>query len=465
MSLASSSGRHRSARRSSVDAGHGAVRLPVPEPGRWAAEAYVARHLGHLAERRRPASEAASSPLHRGGQLEAEAVLRRLRLDGYADRARAAYPQPKRAVSSLSPWIRHGLLSLQRVWDSVEGGAPADVRAFRSGLLRQEYARHLYARLGRRLADLGPIPSDTAERSRWDRRLGCVEVPLDELEEDGWLVAEGRWWLASAWTDLLGHDWRLGDDHLHRHALDGSRAAGRASWLTGMGALGEAAAEFSRWDVEEFAPGLCASCEMVRTCPVERPVPAREVPLQDRQPDEDDPSGAAATGTTPVGEVPTGFSSPAERSARRLLAAAPDLTATTGPLMADPVGPIAPEQVWLTAESLGDADPALAAHPDLPAVFVFDQPLLTRLRLSPLRLAFLTETLADLGRRRSLELWLGDPVEVLADRRLAATFTPVPGWRRRAAALEVTVRHPWPWLRLPTDSRIDSFRCWSEAVS
>jgi len=36
--------------------------------------------------------------------------------------------------------------------------------------------------------------------------------------------------------------------------------------------------------------------------------------------------------------------------------------------------------VWLTAESLGDADPALAAHADLPAVFVFDEPLLARLR-------------------------------------------------------------------------------------
>ena len=36
-----------------------------------------------------------------------------------------------------------------------------------------------------------------------------------------------------------------------------------------------------------------------------------------------------------------------------------------------------PEVVWLTAESLGSEDPALLAHPELPRVFVFDEPLLT----------------------------------------------------------------------------------------
>ena len=55
-----------------------------------------------------------------------------------------------------------------------------------------------------------------------------------------------------------------------------------------------------------------------------------------------------------------------------------------------------PPAVWLTAESLDDGDPALAAHPDLPVVFVFDEPLLRSLRLSGKRLVFLAECLADL---------------------------------------------------------------------
>jgi hypothetical protein len=61
----------------------------------------------------------------------------------------------------------------------------------------------------------------------------------------------------------------------------------------------------------------------------------------------------------------------------------------------------------LTVESL-DADPALDAHPDLPAVFVFDAPLLARLQLSGKRLVFLagarasepTDQIALVARRR-----------------------------------------------------------------
>ena len=115
-----------------------------------------------------------------------------------------------------------------------------------------------------------------------------------------------------------------------------------------------------------------------------------------------------------------------------------------------------PEAVWLTVESLGDADPALAAHPDRPAVFVFDEPLLARLRLSGLRLVFL----ADLAQRQTVEVHKGDPVTVLTGRPLAVTHTPVPGFAVRAAGLEVVARHPWPWLRRPACGSVASFTAW-----
>ena len=116
--------------------------------------------------------------------------------------------------------------------------------------------------------------------------------------------------------------------------------------------------------------------------------------------------------------------------------------------------------MWLTAESLGDADPALAAHPDLPAVFVWDAPMLARLRVSGERLVFLAETLGDLAARRELTVLRGDPVDLLRGRRLAVTFAPVPGFRRRAAAIRPAVVHPWPWLRRPHDGSVASFSAW-----
>jgi deoxyribodipyrimidine photo-lyase len=96
----------------------------------------------------------------------------------------------------------------------------------------------------------------------------------------------------------------------------------------------------------------------------------------------------------------------------------------------------------------------------VPAVFVFDEQLLARLRLSAKRLVFLAETLADLSGRRPVEVWRGDPVDVLSDRRVAATFTPVPGWRRRARAIGPVEVHPWQWLRRPDAGTLRSFSAW-----
>ena len=116
--------------------------------------------------------------------------------------------------------------------------------------------------------------------------------------------------------------------------------------------------------------------------------------------------------------------------------------------------------LWLTAESLGRNDPALAAEPDRPAVFVFDEPLLRRLRLSGKRLVFLAETLGELAADRPLEVRLGAPVEELAGIRLATTYAPVPGWRRRADRLDVVELHPWPWLRRPGSASVRSYSAW-----
>ena len=116
--------------------------------------------------------------------------------------------------------------------------------------------------------------------------------------------------------------------------------------------------------------------------------------------------------------------------------------------------------MWLTAESLGVDDPALSADPDRPAVFVFDEPLLRRLRLSGKRLVFLAQTLGELADRRPLEVHRGDPVVELAGRRLATTYAPVPGWSRRSARLDVVELHPWPWLRRPTNAPLRSYSAW-----
>jgi deoxyribodipyrimidine photo-lyase len=145
-----------------------------------------------------------------------------------------------------------------------------------------------------------------------------------------------------------------------------------------------------------------------------------------------------------------------------LLRTDPDPGRTGGPTTPEVNG--VADCVWLTAESLGDADPALEARTGLPAVFVFDAPLLDRLQLSAKRLVFLAECLADLAERRPLTVYRGAPADVLAGRRLAVTFTPVPGWRRLAARLDVAELHSWRWLRYPHGGSVASFSAWRRSL-
>lgn len=395
----------------------------LPTPTFDGAANWVGQHLSDVVE----------GPIHssaiRGGQEVADRALAMFDVAGYAARRNTVWPPSARGASGLSPYIRHGIVSLREVWDAVEGGPAADVEKFRDELLWQEYARHLYARVGtatRRSLRYSVPEESTSPVDPWPPGAQCIERPLAELGEQGWLTNQTRMWLASQWSVRHKGGWREGEDFFFRSLLDGSRAANRLGWQWTVGALTGKPYGFSRWQVMKRAPQFCADCELQQACPIEN------------WPSADEPEPHPL----PIPEL------------RR----DPDVEATAGP--SAPVINGEPEAIWLTAESLGESDPALQAYPGLPVVFVFDAPLLRTLRLAGHRLVFLTETLADLAQRRDLRIYLGDPTEVLANTALAGTFTPVPGWRTRASRLRVVVQQPWPWLIRPHAGSVGSFTAW-----
>ncbi len=394
------------------------TRLPAPLLARPGVVAWVEEHLGDVC-----ADGPHASPAFVGGQAAADAALARFDVAGYAGRRNEVLPPARRGASKLSPYIRHGLLPLRRVWDHVAGGPSRDVAKYRFELRWQEYARHWYAALGdgtragtryeQRAPDAGAEP--------WPADMLCVATNLDELHGDGWVVNQARMWLASQWAVRANAPWRDGEDWFFRHLLDGSRAANRLGWQWTAGLSKQKHYGFSRRQVLRRAPGLCERCPRRDDCPIvgwPDTTPRRRV----------EPPGAA-----PLADI-------------------------AGPTEPEVAGE--PEAVWLTAESLGDADPALAAHPGLPVVFVFDAPLLRRLRLSGKRLVFLAECLADLAARREVEVWRGSPAEMLGGRSLAVTFAPVPGFRRLRPVIRPAVTHPWPWLHRPDGGSVASFSQW-----
>jgi deoxyribodipyrimidine photo-lyase len=405
------------------------TQLPTPTIGRAGAEQFVAEHLGHVIGD--PNGRTGSSRFQ-GGRTAALDALSRFQISGYARRRNEVAPRSARGASMLSPYIRHGLLSLPEVWGHVSGGPSRDVSKFRDELLWQEYARHLYARLG--LSTRSPIryvPRGQGTPAL-DRSMTCIDMIVDELEVDGWMVNQTRMWLAGHWTNRLGGDWRAGEAWMFTHLLDGSRAANRLGWQWTVGAGTSKQYSLSRSQVQKRSPGTCDGCIHRQRCPIERwPAEQQLAPVEVVHPGVvADPDYATTGGPT----VPTQTASPVDA-------------------------------VWVTAESLGTNDPALQAHPERQAVFVFDEPLLRRLQLSAKRLVFLTECLADIAQqhRGGLAILLGDPIRALDGRAVAATFTPVPGWKRIAAATRPAEIHPWQWLRRPGPGSVASFSAWARS--
>jgi deoxyribodipyrimidine photo-lyase len=397
----------------------------LPIPAFESAAAWVAQHLGHLVCD--PGAEA--RPARRGGQRAADAALAAIDITGYAKRRSQVHPPRSRGATVLSPYIRHGLITLAEATAAVRGAPAADRRKFVDELQWQEYTRHLYARVGTR--NQAPLRREpTVGAPRWahpvDDDMACVRAVRDELEQTGWMVNQTRMWLASHWSVRAGHDWREGEDWMFRHLLDGSRAANRYGWQWSVGSMTSESYGFSRRQVERRAASWCASCPLANACPI-----------------EDWPSASAG-----------------EALDDTLLRSGPDLV---GPRRAEVTA--TPDAVWLTAESLGTRDPALAAWPTTTAVFVFDEPLLAQLRLSGKRLTFIAETLAELAEDRPVRVLLGDPVLELQGMALASTFAPVPGFQRRAAQLDVVATHPYPWTRWPDGGDVRSHSVWSRRSS
>ena len=205
-----------------------------------------------------------------GGQSAADSALQGLNITGYAKNRSEVLPYEARGASQLSPYIRHNLLPLGRVWDHVAKAPFADREKYRDELLWQEYARHLYARIGTRLfRNLRFEQIWDAPGNGWPEGMACVDFATDELEQDGWLVNQSRMWLASHWTVRNQFGWLHGQEQMYRHLLDGSRAANLLGWQWTVGTGTGKPYGFARWQVQKRAPQLCGRCPLKSKCPIQ----------------------------------------------------------------------------------------------------------------------------------------------------------------------------------------------------
>lgn len=203
------------------------------ETSRDAAVAQVRALCPHLAD-----DDTDVSPI-RGGQVSARDALLAIDPVQYS-RSRNHLDG---AVTRLSPFIRHGVLSLADVRDEALSTVPAIKHAekFVQQLAWRDYWQRHYARLGERIwEDIEPyktgfeasdyaanFPTDIA---RAETGVAAIDHFLRQLIETGWLHNHARLYVAGYVCHWRKVAWQEGARFFLKHLLDGDPASNNLSW-------------------------------------------------------------------------------------------------------------------------------------------------------------------------------------------------------------------------------------------
>lgn len=192
-----------------------------------------------------------------------DAALARLAAVRPADYARSRNALDG-AVTRLSPYLSHGVLTLPEVHDDIAARFalnPQHKLVYEFGW--REYFHHVWERCGEAVfASLHPGPLPDAAYARTlpqDIRAGHTGVPaidraVAELYATGYLHNHARMWLASYVVHLRKVHWRAGADWLYGHLLDGDLASNHLSWQWVAGTGSHKPYLFDAENVAKYAP-------------------------------------------------------------------------------------------------------------------------------------------------------------------------------------------------------------------
>lgn len=342
------------------------------------------------------ARSAAISPT-RGGNHQVEALLEQIDVAAY----RTTRNMLSGAVTHLSPYLRHGVVTLAEVRRHILAHTTAQ-KAYKllQELAWRDYYQRVYARLGEAIwQDIEPyktgvtnysatLPEDIAQGTSG---VTCVDAFAQDLQATGYLHNHARLWTAAYVVHHRRVRWQAGAHWFLQHLLDGDPASNNLSWQWVASTFAAQPYFFNQENLARYTENTyCRQCPLLHNgCPFEgtyEEVAARIFPSNVAQ-KEDEATEASGltkllvrdTVTHPLEEVQV-----REEPARWL--------------------------VWLNEESLNPFGPALEAHPAATPVFVFDEAAIEAAGWTLKRLAFIYECLLDIPR---IQLYRGSPLEVL----------------------------------------------------
>jgi len=190
----------------------------------------------------------------------AQARLTAVQPDAYA-RTRNALDG---AVTFLSPYLTHGLLSLREVHAAVHARHPLDAKhKFVFELGWRAYYRHVWAHLGDGIYQSlhpGLLPDDAYQPEMpadvLEARTGvaAIDLAVGELYATGYLHNHARMWLASYLVHLRKVHWHTAAQWILAHLLDGDVASNHLSWQWVAGTGSSKPYLFNADNVAKFAP-------------------------------------------------------------------------------------------------------------------------------------------------------------------------------------------------------------------
>jgi deoxyribodipyrimidine photo-lyase len=205
------------------------------------------------------------------------------------------------AVTRLSPYLRHGVLTLAEVRDFIYARFPARDRSYKllQELAWRDYWQRLYERIGNDVWDDREPYKTGFDLSRYSTELpaavrqgttglACMDAFARDLITTGYLHNHARMWMAAWIVHWLRVRWQAGAAWFLTHLLDGDPASNNLSWQWVASTFSHKPYFFNRENLERYTRGrYCENCPRRNDCPFDasyeelsrRLFPRAEVPV------------------------------------------------------------------------------------------------------------------------------------------------------------------------------------------
>jgi len=290
------------------------------------------------------------------------------------------------AVTHLSPYLRHGCLTLSETFAAVKKRFGLDAEMLLTELTRRDYWRQVWFAEGSAIySEMEPPKVAIAYAPLTDAvmqgktGLPCMDAFIGDLLTTGYVHNHARMWLASYIVHHLKMDWRAAADWFEAHLLDGDVASNHLSWQWVASTFSSKPYYFNKESLARYTGAkYCANCKV--KCPFDDSYEALNTRL---------------------------FSQTVAAHAKQYtLKPAPMRVASSHKAIA----------VYVHDEMLSPTNSVLIRP--FPKIFVFDPQLYRHWSLN--RLQFVADCLSEM---MNVEVWVGDTYEVLVQRGVGQIFT------------------------------------------